>query len=95
MLSQRYKSKLDVINQSVKECSRMYDSKNSQLHLVNTQIHGLKQYKTSEAIKEEQFLLFCSSPSSLKHGWQPFQCVYCNHNIIDIKRNITSEWVFT
>lgn len=35
MLSQRYVSKLDVIKQSVKECSGMRDSKNSQLHLGN------------------------------------------------------------
>lgn len=73
----------------------MHDSKNSQLHLGDTQVPGLQQYKMSKAVEEEQFLLFCSGPSSLKHGWQPFQCTYCNHNITDVKRNIISKWVFT
>lgn len=36
----------------------MYDSQNSQLHVGNTQVHGIQQYKASKAVKVEQFLLF-------------------------------------
>lgn len=48
----------------------MRDNKNSQLHLGNIQVLGLQQYKTSQAVKNEQVFLLYGSPSSLKHGWQ-------------------------